>query len=386
MFLLSKQNIHHYLSENNIIHVSEAISSVEQLGNCKNFNLLITLSDNRRFLVKQECHDGRGQTLGQCRHEWQVRDFMHHFSELSPLQSLVSAPIYFDADASILIFEYLHQYLDLKVFHSVENKFSPHIFKAIGAGLAAIHQATFNCQRYKEFFKDDAESPHFLWRLKYLGPQIFSVICTDGLEFLKLYQRHLELQQAIEQANATFNPCCLIHNDLRLNNILLHRQWMSYPEASSSQESLIRIIDWESCLWGDPAFDLGDLIASYLAIWLESLVVSTSISLKEALSLAVTPLECLQPGMIQLLQTYLHHFPAILQHHPDFLTRVMRFAGVSLIQRILVKVEHHLPFDNRGICMLQVAKSLLCNPEQAIPSVFGVLADELLADKVAISH
>jgi hypothetical protein len=384
MFLLGKQNVHDYLIQKGIITISQSVSQIEQLGNCKNFNLLVQLSDGRHLLVKQECHDGQGHTLGECETEWQMRTFLHHFSELAPLRSLVSVPILFDIDASILIFNYLNHYVELKAFYSEENTYPPVILEAIGSTLAMFHRTTIDQPSYRDFFENTskttgiAEAPTFLWRLKYLGPQIFSVICPDGIEFLKLYQRHADLQRAIEEASAVFTPRCLIHNDLRLNNILLHHRWISHTETNPLRESLIKLIDWESCVWGDPAFDLGDLIASYLNIWLDSLVVSKATSLKEALSLAVTPLELLQPGIIQLLRVYLKHFPEVLQYYPDFLIRVMRFAGISLIQRLLVKVEHHLPFDNRGICMLQVAKSLLCAPEQAIPSVFGVAPQELL--------
>jgi 5-methylthioribose kinase len=391
MFLLSKQNVHDYLIQKGIIATSQAVSRIEQLENCKNFNLLVQLSDGQHLLVKQECHDGRGQTLGECKTEWQMRVFLHHFPELVPLRALVSVPIFFDIEASILISNYLNHYVELKTFYSEENTYPATIPEAIGATLAMLHRTTVDRPPYKDFFQNTSratdinEAPNLLWRLKYLGPQVFSVICPDGMEFLKLYQRHADLQCAIEQASAAFTPCCLIHNDLRLNNILLHHQWMSYTEANPPQESLTKLIDWESCVWGDPAFDLGDLIASYLAIWLDSLVVSRAISLKEALSLAITPLDLLQPGIVQLLRVYLKLFPEVFQHHPDFLLRVIRFAGISLIQRLLVKVEHHLSFDNRGICMLQVAKSLLCAPEQAIPSVFGVAPHELLPNTAIAS-
>jgi 5-methylthioribose kinase len=383
MFLLSQENVADYLIQQDIIPESQRSIQIEEVGNCKNFNLLITLLNNRHLHIKQECHDGQGQTLGECENEWRFRKFLYHFAELEHLLPLITLPIHFDADSSILVFDYLDHYLELKNFYTEGNTFPPIILDAIGAALASIHRATLDREQYKVFLKDSpkgamiTEPQNFLWRLKYLSPQIFSVICSDGIEFLKLYQRHADLHHAIEQVSAAFDACCLTHTDLRLNNILLHQQWKSYAPENSLQENLIRLIDWESCRWGDPAFDLADLIANYLVLWLDSLVVSKAISLKEALSLAVTPLEYLQPSIAQLLRAYLQCFPEALERHPDFLTRVTQYAGVNLIQSLLTKIENHLPFDNRGICILQVAKSLLCTPEQAMPSVFGVSPSEL---------
>lgn len=40
------------------------------------------------------------------------------------------------------------------------------------------------------------------------------------------------------------------------------------------EASIIRLIDWEKWTWGDPALDVGTVIASYLKLWLKSLIVN----------------------------------------------------------------------------------------------------------------
>jgi phosphoserine aminotransferase len=40
-------------------------------------------------------------------------------------------------------------------------------------------------------------------------------------------------------------------------------------------------------------------------------------------------------------------------------------------------IQYQKTFGNRGICMLQVAKTLLGRPEQSIATVFGLEASEL---------
>ena len=165
-----------------------------------------------------------------------------------------------------------------------------------------------------------------------------------------------------------------MHNDLKLNNILLHNQWQ---QVSASSGNIVRLIDWESCTWGDPAYDLGTIIASYLKIWLESLAISTAIDVESALRLAITPLEQLQPSIAALTKAYLHNFPEIIQRRPDFLKLVVQFSGYGLIEKIQARIQYQEPFGNTGICMLQVAKTLLCYPMQSIPTVFGTTADQL---------
>ena len=177
--------------------------------------------------------------------------------------------------------------------------------------------------------------------------------------------------QAIAQLGKSVTPSCLTHKDLKLNNILLYKDWQN------NQNNIIRLIDWERSAWGDPAFDLGTLIGSYVQIWLGSLVISNSLSIEESLRLAITPLELLQPSIGALTLAYLNTFPEILAHRPDFLQRVVQFTGFTLIQQIQAMIQYEKSFGNMGIAMLQVAKTLLSRPVQSMPTIFGAAAVEL---------
>lgn len=55
----------------------------------------------------------------------------------------------------------------------------------------------------------------------------------------------------------------------------------------------------------------------------------------------------------------------------------MQFSGLGLIQAIQSMLQYQKSFENTGICMLQVAKTLLCRPEASIQTVFGMKESEL---------
>ncbi|NJM64166.1 MAG: aminoglycoside phosphotransferase family protein [Acaryochloris sp. RU_4_1] len=388
-FLLGTQNVFEYLIAQGFCEPEEKNLSQIYPKICKNFNLLVSLPNHRHLLLKQEPHNRLGKTRGELLKEWQIYDFIHKFPRLNPILSIIAEAIHFDASHSIIIFDYLHDYCDLDEFYTQEPIFPTAmvsdwplaIATAIGAVLATIHRTTFDCLEYKDFLSkqcadlDHPPSPlHGLERLK---PEIFAEVSADGLKFFELYQRHASLGKAILELNKAFDACCLTHNDLKLNNILLHLEWEQILAKKEKSTSPLRFIDWEKWSWGDPAFDLGTLIASYLKIWLSSLAIDPEIDIETALSLATTPLEVLQPSIIALTQSYFACFPKILSRRPDFLNRVVQFTGLALIERIRAMVHYQEPFDNIGICMLQVAKTLLCDPQQALPIIFGISASEL---------
>ncbi len=371
MFILNSDNIFKYLNLHNLgDHAEQNQSTVKPLS-AKNFNLLVTFPDDRKLLVKQERHNLEGKAAGEFKIEYRIQEWLQQFTEQKNLSSFLPKLLHFDADNSIIIFRYLDNYRDLMDFYAQESSFPTEISSTIGTLLATIHRDTFEQENHKQFFdtKEGTQGADQVTKLirglERITPEIFGSVPGDGLKFFALYQRYDSLGQAIAELGKSFTPSCLTHNDLKLNNILLHTDWQQ------TNDSIIRLIDWERNSWGDPAFDLGTLFASYMQIWLGSLVISKSLSIEESLSLALTPLEDLQPSIAALTKAYLKTFPEILEHRSDFLLRVVQFAGFALIQRIQAMIQYQKSFGNAGIAMLQVAKALLCRPERSIPTVFG---------------
>ncbi len=387
-FLLSSQNVGEYIAGLGLCTQEEQAKSQIELKHAKNFNLLVSLPEGRKLLVKQERYDQKGKTAGEFLAEWRIQKFLQQFPELIQLRCWLPEVLHFDPDNSIIVFNYLDDYCDLLDFYTKENIFPPAISTSIGAILAAIHRLTLDRQDYRHFFSQnpgvsidnvpDNKALDLSQRLEQIGPEVFGKFPADGLKFFALYQRYDSLGQAIADLGNAFEPCCLTHNDFKVNNILLSLEWEQVlsPELQSGN-SVVRLIDWERSSWGDPAFDLGMIVANYLAIWLISLISNKAIKIEESLSLAKTPLELIQPSIAALAGAYFEHFPEILQRRPDFLKRVVQFVGLGLIQFIQVHIEYRKPFGNSGIFALQVAKTLLCRPEASIPTVFGVEESKL---------
>ncbi|OBQ07378.1 MAG: aminoglycoside phosphotransferase [Anabaena sp. LE011-02] len=384
-FLISFANVFNYLIENKICQPQEESLSKIELKSAKNFNLLITLSDGRQLLVKQERYDQNGKTLGEFIDEWRVHAFWQKFPEITHLRASLSEAIHFDLENSIIVFNYLNQYQDLAEFYAKDQEFPEEIAQVVGTTIAAIHRMTIDNNNYQKFFENSLKSQNINKGLDRITPEIFGQLPADGLKFFTLYQRYDNLGKAITQLNQAFTPACLTHNDLKLNNILVSLNWeIEIEDKLPENENIIRLIDWERGSWGDPANDLGTIIASYLQVWLYSIVSSKTIPMEECLRLAAIPLSMIQPSLSTLVTAYLTTFPEILELRPDFLQLVMQFSGLALIRAIQARLQHEKTFDNSGICMLQVAKSLLCRPQASIPTILGMELSTITAKNLSL--
>ncbi len=377
---LSSHNVIQYLQDVGLCSLEDGASDKSELpGSSKNnFNLVVTLADNHQLLVKQKNNINNDAPPHELFKEWLFHQLIQQFPVFGNISAIAPLVVHFDEENSILVRNYLSEYLDLAIFYHNNDIFPQEIASAIGTTLAGLHRATFNRREYQDFM---ATAPQGEFRYGFynpaqgvgsISPEVFGTVPTDALKFYALYQQYESLESAIADLAYNWNPCCLTHNDLKLNNILVHSRWEKLDNC------LVRLIDWSACAWGDPAFDLGTLLASYLGIWLKSLVVDPTFELEESLHLALTPLEILQPSIIALIRAYINAFPMILSYRSDFILRVTQFAGLALIHQIQDMITCRKYFSNADICMLQVAKSLLTMPEKAVLTIFGISESEIL--------
>ncbi len=366
--LLSSENIFQYLAQRNLIGLAAQSDWQIEPQSGKNFNLSIR-STAGGMLLKQERLNPHGTMLGELLNEWVVCQLLQQLPLRSgEVNTFNPQVIDFDRNNSAIIFKFLVDYQDLSLLYNSEpERWSLEIPRAIGSTIATIHHLTFDRQDYRDFLLEhlDGHLTRSLVKIGRLSPEIFGAITSDGIKFYTLYQRYASLETAIDRLIATTQSRCLIHNDFKLNNILLHQDW----EERGDRE-IVRPIDWERGTWGDPAIDLGNFIASYLQIWLSNLVVNKTMRIEESLELAVIPLDAIRPSISALVNGYLAQFPEILGFDPHFLSKVVQCAGFSLIQQIEAIIQYEKNLSNRGICTLQVAKSLLCNPDESMSVIF----------------
>ena len=387
-FLLNTENVAAYLSDAGLLErapVSQSLLTPPLLTpkHGKNFNLRVRAGD-RDWLVKQESHGLEGESAGELQREWAFFQLLNHFDELEEVRSQVIQPVHFDATNSIIVFPYCPQAKDLSdVYDDARNLARHEIAAQLGDFFARLHnsahRSTFDYASCKVFtaqlFDRPVEElaaqtrPDFLLGLRRLTPESFCVIPTEALKFFRFYQRYPQMGVAIEQLSQTFDPCCLTHSDPRFANFLLH-----------DVSGLVQPIDWEKWRWSDPAYDLAKLVANYLKLWLKSLPISAELELATVLNMASVPLSAVQPNVAALVKAYFACFPEILSHCPNFTIRLVQFTGLSLLRQVQLYIAHKQPIGNVEMAMSQVAKTLLCQPEMAVSTVFGCKREELEED------
>lgn len=382
--ILSLENVTPYLVQQGIILKDASAPQIER-RDYKNFNLLLKFDETAQFLVKQERFDWQGQTSGDLAFEWRIQELLLAFPALAELRSLFSDLLLYDPDQSILVSQYFPGFEDLDHFYDRTEQYEPELAAEVGRAIARTHRLTWHPD-YGEFLGQFADgeliegTPRLLRQIESVGPGLFAHFSLENLEFFRIYQTAPKLRRAVKQLRHSWRQCCLIHRDLRLSNLVVDQAWAEACSGTgqsreggaeqSISQAPIRIIDWEKFAWGDPAYDLGTLIANYLRLWLGSLAMHQDLPLQQALRWAEIPLEVLQPSLAALVTGYLAEFPDVRSQYPDFVTRSLQFAGLVLLEKVLLKLEHRHRFGNTDICAMQVAQAALERPQVAAQQFF----------------
>ncbi len=385
---ISSNNASHYLLDNGICQEKDLeLMTINPKANKSRKNpIMLTgcLADSRHLFIKQDHHHDKPNN--RVKKEWLLLNFCKTSDDLSFTSSLILEKIHFDEINSLLVYESPKDFVTLEKYYENHKIFRNKIAKLIGYNLANLHSKTLMSRNCYDFMNKISEGKssyqfpcfnHFLDRV--VPETMVEEIPPSGYMFLALYQRYESLRETVKELIATHHHFCLTHNNLQLNNILIPTYWetmLSQPEGYN--ENIVKLINWEKSSWGDPAFDLGTVIASYLFLWLNSLIIHPAIKLDQSLQLAKIPLEVIQPSVVTLISSYINGFPKILEEYSDFLQRVVQFTGLALIYKIIDMIQSFQDFDNQCVFILQLAKTLLCRPKESFKSVFGVTESELI--------
>jgi hypothetical protein len=376
MKLLSTQTVFSYLIEQNLcLAEDDAPIAILPLSG-KNMNL-------RLKFAKQEAHHQHG-----CSHEFAnewAAQLIFQQPELQSLRNFIPRLQHYDAQHSVLVGPYLSDYDNLSDYYDcgdgdggddgdgddsvapVMPQFDPAIARSIGQQLGQLHRLTWqndNCRAALQAQSSDliiADCPMNLAPIEPLSPEIFGWVRDDGLMFFRWYQSQPELIATLQALAAQWQPTCVIHQDLKFGNWLLHRDWqLQLPQALST--ATLQLIDWEKMGWGDPIGDLAQMLAAYLELWLDSIPAATEGNWADRLAAAAVPIAAICPSIKRLLRSYFGIFPELLvaPHQPP--DRLWQWVGRYLIAQVQRDIEYHEPLDGVAVGKLQLAKQFILQP------------------------
>jgi len=189
-----------------------------------------------------------------------------------------------------------------------------------------------------------------LSRFHQIGPVLLAVI-----------QQQPEFESLLNELGAEWRFEGLIHGDLKLGNILV------FPAPNNGFD--FRLVDWEETDFGDPGWDVGGILQTFLMMWILSMPIASGLPPELYVGMAGQPIESMRPMLRDFWDAYADARGFAEHKRKLELERSMRFAAARLVWTAAEQCVYQTEFNEAAIAMLQVSLNILKDPGQAVADV-----------------
>jgi hypothetical protein len=268
---LKYKNLFHYLVDAAIYQEDDLEDlKIDLSSQASNWVLELPRNLGKVFVKQTPHHSGLYNDIRIWK-EWHIYNFLQSDKSLDYVSSLTPELLHFDENNLILIYKCPTDYISLKKYYKNQEYFPNFLAQLVGTTLAKLHSETINSQQCHTFVSEleECKLNYQLPYPDYLSDYLVSRIEPESLKktqsvswrFLGIFQQSEAVREVVTDLVLNHRHCCLTHNNIQFNNILIPRHWEKLvTETPDSDRSLIKLIDWEAYSWGDPACDLGKAI------------------------------------------------------------------------------------------------------------------------------
>ncbi|PDT88284.1 hypothetical protein CO669_21940 [Bradyrhizobium sp. Y36] len=182
-----------------------------------------------------------------------------------------------------------------------------------------------------------------------------------------------ELYGGLAELNARWRRICLMHGDMKWDNVLL--------VGESGEDRELRIIDWELADLGDPLWDVASALCTFVQLWLLNLPLQQMPGDPQwILSQATSQIAAVKPPALEFWNGYCEVARIAIPIDQSELALSGRLVGARLV---LLAFEL-LSADAAAItphaaAALQMARYFLADPLRACGDLFGITAQSIRA-------
>jgi Phosphotransferase enzyme family len=352
---LTAANLAHFLMGRGLLSADAIVASDVLVldSSRRNRNFKAIQSRGPSLFVKQ-MREMQADAMLTLRREAACYQFARNDPALSRLMPRL---IRYDANWHVLIIELLPNAESLSDYHARHKAFPPEIGRMLGEGLGIYHAHADVLLKSKELKALFARQVPVILRLERGGHAALGHFGRIGPALSALIQQHQEFQTLLDALGAEWRFDSLIHGDMRWDNVLV------FPAQGGLD---FRVVDWEMADFGDAAWDVGAVLQSFLAVWIQSMPIASGLPPEAYISMATQPLETMRPVLGTFWEAYARTRGFGEDQRKHELERCMRFGAARLVWAAVEQRLYAPQLDPAAAALLQVSLNVLKDPARAV--------------------
>lgn len=323
----------------------------------RNRNLRITWPDGTGYLAKLP--DGRSPLSRRT-----LRAEVHFYRlsrDMGTLEGLLVPMLYDDPERGMLVLDLQsrHRTMQELLIDRAPGEFPISVQRRAASALGRLHAAELGVV-------DDVPQATGVAPIADYGrpdPWILATATQSTMLVLEMLNDLPEVTAGLTNLVRNWQPETLVHGDVRPDNFLIKGR------------SDLRIVDWELWHIGDPAQDLGSLLAAAVPATLGEAAMATpyeqtvsetpSMNLEEASTI-------LQAVSAAVWEEYLATRELTSGAARRLAARATSYAAARLVQAVMEMADRNDAVTPGGVALLEIANKLFTDPERAAIEFFSL--------------
>lgn len=271
---------------------------------------------------------------------------------LLPMRKFISIFYGSFQQGQILAIENLSNFITLYSYYKRRKTFSKIWTVYLAENLAKLHSISFI-----EINNKSSEIPRHKLEVPLVNkitPEFLAHNENSLIELIEILQNQDEFA-SLHKFQASQNPRCLIHGDIKFDNILI-KKFKDNPSRK------MIFIDWELCGLGDPEYDVATIIANFLLFWINSVKLQNSKELIDWQSHAMVSFTHLKEIISTFWSSYFYRQNRCTSDLIVDKMRSIEYVGVVLIQYVYSKILAGCRLSSNDVLCLIMTKSFLAKP------------------------
>lgn len=370
---LTATNVLPYLQEVGLTSPDEIVAGGISLFECgrRNRNFHIFRQGARSLFVKQVPAMVAETALSFSR-EAACGQLASEAGETSSLPHIMPKLRYYDPKRQVLAFEAFDQAESALEVAMRTGDFSAEYGGSLAGTLAAFHRETMRPGALARIASVlNGEAP-WIFSIGEKAETIMPGMSGGTRQAVESIRQAPELYHGLAQLGRQWQHICLIHGDLKWDNLLLVQ-----TEAGARE---LRVIDWELANLGDPMWDVAGALSAYLQFWmLHQPMPEAAQATPAALGRAV-PIAFVHERAPRFWQAYVEAIEPSLPVARNVALRAVWLTGARLALTAFELVAKASELSYHARLALQLARYFMADPDRAAADLLGI---HLSAERVA---
>lgn len=369
---LTTANLYSYLSDVGLVTPNDILDddfTISEIGR-RNRNFRTTRASGQALFIKQ-VPAVIAETILSFQREAACGQLAAEAPPASAMRSISPLLRRYDPKWHVLVYDALQDSESLSELIARLGAIPESLPERLARTLAAVHLETMRPGALTNASSVLTGEPPWIFIIGERAETVMPNMSEACRQVVAQIRRTPELLHGLAQLGQQWRRICLMHGDIKSDNVLI--------TAPAGGEREIRLVDWELANLGEPLWDAAGFLCMFLQQWIFSLRLDAATQQGSPQTSAYPPLDAVRHNAAAFWSAYLDAMRGALPGSDDATARVGYLTAARLVLLTFELLPSATAISPHATIALQLARYLMADGQNALRDLLGITANSTAA-------